>query len=105
MNGEDRDLYALGEMIQPDDPEASACWRILLRGLMAGYLQDADDLKQIEDFIASPGQYSDIGVEELMFERHDGRLRVSLLDDAAECDAAKFSDELAKLVGIASRTK
>ncbi len=72
----------VAQRLRPESPQAARCWQILLRGLQADWVATAGELDELIEELERGHDYV---VEELGFEIRDDSVRVSLLDDKAEC--------------------
>jgi hypothetical protein len=80
---ESDELTAAARTLVPADRESADCWRFVIQGLEIGWLDD----EELVDLARHLREGRDFGVEELLFAHLGDRLRVSFLDDAAECEA------------------
>lgn len=71
----------------PAGADLTHAWRLLIRGLEVGWLDD-DELTALAEHLRAG---RDHGVEELLFAHVGGRLRVALLDDHVECEPGAFT--------------
>ena len=87
-------LLARARAVTPSDPGVRACWKFVVRGIEAGWLDDA----QLRELVGALENGTDLGVQELAFEHLGDELRVSFLDDDARCAPAALRAELAGLL-------
>ena len=87
-------LLARARVVTPSDPGVRACWKFVVQGLEAGWLDDA----HLREVIQTLDAGNDLTIEELGFEHLGDELRVSFLDDDARCQPAALRAELARLV-------
>jgi len=77
----------------PSDPSVRACWKFVIQGLEAGWL----DAAMLAELVAALDAGTDLTIQELGFEHLGDELRVSFLDDDARCSPVALRAELAKL--------
>jgi hypothetical protein len=85
------ELLARAKQYVPGDPNAAACWNLVVRGIEVGWL-DMDELRELLDHLRG---HRDFGVEELLFAHLGDRWRVSFLDDQATCSPSAMVAALA----------
>jgi hypothetical protein len=90
MSQSETEFLARARAHDPADREVRVCWRLLIRGIEVGWLDNED----CDELIAYLKKRGDFGVEELLFAHIGERLRVSFLDDVASCPQAAFIQEL-----------
>lgn len=86
-------LIQLAQKQQPNQPDLSACWDLVVRGLEVSWL-DSDDLNEL---LANLERGDDYMVEELGLEFIGDRLRVSFLDEIYSCSPQDMIAQLQKL--------
>jgi len=91
------DLLGRAKQYSPADPEVAICWRLVVKGIDAGWL----DQDEVRDLVEHLRGHRDFGVEELLFAHLGDRLRVSFLDDRATCSPSAM---IAALVAISEAT-
>jgi hypothetical protein len=83
----DRDYLSTALDTFPSVPsELHHCWRFLIDATAVGWLTVA----LLEDLTYCLRTRVDFGVQELLFDFIDGRLRVAFLDDEIFCDAEQL---------------
>ena len=87
-------LLARARATSPDDPGVRACWKFVVTGIEAGWLDD-DHVRELVQALADG---TDLGIEELAFDHLGDELRVSFLDDDARCAPAAMRAELLELL-------
>lgn len=90
----DMALLAKAEQMTPLDPDVRNCWAFVIEGIRLGWLNP----NKIRKLIGHLRQHEDYAIDELAFDEIDGRLRVSFLDDRAECAPKAMIEELETLV-------
>jgi hypothetical protein len=86
-------LLARAKRYTPGDPEAAACWSLVVNAIDVGWL-DPDQMRELIEHLRD---HRDFGVEELLFAHIGGRLRVSFFDHKATCSPSAM---LAALVAV-----
>ncbi|MEJ7597131.1 MAG: hypothetical protein WKG01_04405 [Kofleriaceae bacterium] len=92
-NGPDA-LLARARAMTPTDDGVRACWKFVVRGIEAGWL-DEDSIGEVVQALADG---TDRGYEELAFDHLGDELRVSFLDDDARCSPAALREALGSLL-------
>lgn len=77
-------LLAAALAAAPSDPDARACWDLVVRAIEVGWV-DADDLSAIAADLAAG---NDRGYEELMVQPYGDEVEVSFLDETYRCATA-----------------
>lgn len=88
-------LLARAKQYTPGDPEAAACWSLVVNAIGVGWL-DPDEMRELIEHLR---ERRDFGVEELLFAHVGDRLRVSFLDDRATCSPSVM---LAALIAVST---
>jgi hypothetical protein len=78
----------------PQDEGVRDCWKFIIQGIKVGWLSRSE----IREVVGHLSRHEDYGLDELLFEEVDERLRISFLDDWAECSPAAMIDELRELL-------
>ena len=94
MPAPDKQLLAQAEQHIPADPGVRECWGLVIEGIKLGWLIP----NKLRKLIGHLREHEDYGLDELLFEEVNDRLRVSFLDDSAECSLAAMIEELESLL-------
>jgi hypothetical protein len=94
MPDPDTKLLARAEQQIPADPGVRDCWGFVIEGIKLGWLNE----NKVRKLIGHLRQHEDYGLDELLFEEVNERLRVSFLDDSAECSPGAMIEELEALL-------
>lgn len=86
----DMELFEQLQRHTPADAQVRDCWGFLAEGVRLGWV-DRDALRELTQRLR---QHEHLGLDELMFEEIGDNLRVSLLDDHAECSPVAMVEEL-----------
>jgi hypothetical protein len=86
----DMQLFQQIQQYVPTDAGVRDCWGFLTEGVKLGWI-DLDALQELTERLE---QHEHLGVEELLFEEIGDNLRVSFLDDYAECGPDVMIQEL-----------
>jgi hypothetical protein len=86
------DMELLQQLQQhtPADAQVRDCWGFLAEGVKLGWI----DRDVIRELVQRLGQHEHLGLDELLFEEIGDNLRVSFLDDYAECSPVAMVKEL-----------
>lgn len=87
-------LLARAEQHIPTDPDVRDCWAFVIEGIKLGWLSP----NKVRKLIGHLRQHEHYGLDELLFEEVDDRLRVSFLDNRAECSTVTMIEELESLL-------
>jgi hypothetical protein len=82
----------------PADPAVRSCWAFVVEGIQVGWLTR----REIDKLVAFLRDGRDWTTDELVFEHRDFVVRVSFLDDHAECSPAELAKELEALLAAAT---
>jgi len=96
MPDPDMELLSRAEQHVVADVGVRDCWGFVIEGIRLGWLNRS----KVRKLISQLQEHEDYGLDELLFELRDDRLRVSLLDDHAECARAAMLEELELLVNL-----
>ena len=94
MPAPDTELLTKAEHHIPADPGVRDCWGFIVEGIKLGWL-DRDNIRELIGYLQNHEHY---GLDELLFEEVGDCLRVSFLDDSAECASDIMINELERLV-------
>jgi hypothetical protein len=88
------DLLARARAMTPGRPGVAACWAFVVRGVEAGWLDEA----ALREVVQALDAGTDLAIEELAFDHLGKDLRVSFLDDDARCAPAAIRAALVTLL-------
>jgi hypothetical protein len=90
------DLELLQQLQQhtPADARVRDCWGFVTEGVKLGWM----DRDAIRELMRCLRQHEHLGLDELLFEEIGDHLRVSFLDDHAECSPVAMVEELEALL-------
>ena len=89
------DLLSTARATRPGDPGVAACWAFVVRGIEAGWLDEAT----LREVVQALDGGTDLAIAELAFDHLGGDLRVSFLDDEARCAPAAIRAAVVALLG------
>jgi hypothetical protein len=87
-------LLDLAQRTVPADPAVRDCWSFIVQGIEVGWVTE----RGIDKLVAFLRDGRDWTTDELVFEHRDDVVRVSFLDDHAECSPAELAKELEALL-------